>query len=167
MADEQLNSVTGEGTNETEFDPISAIKDMKANMVNKSDYEKVLSERNKYLKALVNGTNDEKKEEKPKASIEELEQKIYGKNLDGKTSYKSSAEMLMAMCDLRDALMEQRGYDPGAGEHDPSIKTTWMYTPKDEDLEGSQEVVDYIRSCYEAAEGDPEMFHAYFKKGLK
>lgn len=47
-----------------EFDPVSAINDIKANTVSKEEYNKLKAERDKYCKALIEGSQiaDEKKE---------------------------------------------------------------------------------------------------------
>ena len=55
MDNEKIISESGnEGVNtETEFDPISAINDIKANTVSKEEYNKLKAEKDKYLKALI------------------------------------------------------------------------------------------------------------------
>ena len=58
MIDEKgLNSESANevNTTETEFDPVQAINELKQNSVSKEDYNKVVAEKNKYLKALIDG----------------------------------------------------------------------------------------------------------------
>ena len=73
----------GEAT-ETEFDPVQAINELKQNTVSKEEYNKVKAEKDKYLKALIEGSQvaDEKKEP---VDIDELRKSLFTKDLDNLT----------------------------------------------------------------------------------
>ena len=85
MENENTNSVTSqEGTStETEFDPVQAINELKKNTVSKEEYNKVKAEKDKYLRALIEGSQvaDEKKEP---VDIDALRKSLFTEDLDTK-----------------------------------------------------------------------------------
>ena len=78
-----LTSVTrqeGE-TTETEFDPIQAINELKQNSVSKEAYNKVVAEKNKYLKALIDGSQVESTQPKQPVDLDAIRKDLFGKEL--------------------------------------------------------------------------------------
>ena len=86
MEEKILTSESGQegNTTETEFDPVQAINELKQNTVSKEEYNKVKAEKDKYLKALIEGSQvaDEKKEP---VDIDELRTSLFTKDLDNLT----------------------------------------------------------------------------------
>ena len=145
MDNEKIISESGtEGVNtETEFDPISAINDIKANTVSKEEYNKLKAEKDKYLKALIEGSQvaDEKKEP---VDIDELRTSLFTKDLDNLTFAKKALE-------LRNELIDKEGVDIFVGRGN-------KYAPTQTDYEAAQRVADAFQSCIDVADGDSEIF---------
>lgn len=145
MAEEILKSESSqEGeTTETDFDPIQAINELKQNTVSKEEYNKVKAEKDKYLKALIEGSQvaDEKKEP---VDIDALRQSLFGEELDNLTYAKKALE-------LRDELIDKEGIDIFVGKGN-------KFAPDQSDYEAAQRVADAFQSCVDIADGDSEIF---------
>ena len=145
MEEKILTSESGqEGeTTETEFDPVQAINELKQNTVSKEEYNKVKAEKDKYLKALIEGSQvaDEKKEP---VDIDELRKSLFTKDLDNLTFAKKALE-------LRNELIEREGVDIFVGKGN-------KYAPDNSDYEAAQRVADAFQSCVDIADGDSEIF---------
>ena len=72
--EDNVNSVSQQETVDTgtELDPIEALKEIKQNSVPRSEYEKVVAERNKIFKAYANGERAEQPEENKPVDIAQL-----------------------------------------------------------------------------------------------
>ena len=141
----ELNSVTSQegNTTETEFDPIQAINELKQNTVSKEEYNKVKAEKDKYLKALIEGSQvaDEKKEP---VDVDALRKSLFTEDLDNLTFAKKALE-------LRDELIDKEGIDIFVGRGN-------KYAPTQADYEAAQRVADAFQSCVDVADGDSEIF---------
>ena len=141
----ELNSVTSQegNTTETEFDPIQAINELKQNTVSKEEYNKVKAEKDKYLKALIEGSQvaDEKKEP---VDVDALRKSLFTEDLDNLTFAKKALE-------LRDELIDKEGIDIFVGRGN-------KYAPTQTDYEAAQRVADAFQSCVDVADGDSETF---------
>ena len=136
------SSQKGEVT-ETEFDPIQAINELKQNTVSKEEYNKVKAEKDKYLKALIEGSQvaDEKKEP---VDVDALRKSLFTEDLDNLTFAKKALE-------LRDELIDKQGIDIFVGRGN-------KYAPTQTDYEAAQRVADAFQSCIDVADGDSEIF---------
>lgn len=136
------SSQKGEVT-ETEFDPIQAINELKQNTVSKEEYNKVKAEKDKYLKALIEGSQvaDEKKEP---VDVDALRKSLFTEDLDNLTFAKKALE-------LRNELIDKEGVDIFVGRGN-------KYAPTQADYEAAQRVADAFQSCVDVADGDSEIF---------
>ena len=136
------SSQKGEAT-ETEFDPIQAINELKQNTVSKEEYNKVKAEKDKYLKALIEGSQvaDEKKEP---VDVDALRKSLFTEDLDNLTFAKKALE-------LRNELIDKEGVDIFVGRGN-------KYAPTQSDYEAAQRVADAFQSCVDVADGDSEIF---------
>ena len=135
-----------EGTNtKTEFDPVQAINELKQNTVSKEEYNKLKAEKDKYLKALIEGSQvaDEKKEP---VDIKELRKDLF--NPDSELSNLDYARKALQ---LREAIIEQEGRDIFVGKGS-------KLTPTNEDYEAAQRVADVFQNCIDVADGNSEIF---------
>lgn len=128
---------------EQPFDPIEAINEIKQNTVPKEQYQKVLDEKNKYLKALIDGSQvvDENKEP---VDISKLRQELFNGDLNNLDYAKKALQ-------LRDELIEKKGVDIFVGKGSKLV-------PTDDDYAAAQKVADAFQSCIEIADGDSEIF---------
>lgn len=147
MIDEKdLNSVTSQegDTTETEFDPVQAINELKQNSVSKEAYNKVVEEKNKYLKALIDGSQVAEAQPKEPVDLDALRKDLFGKDL-------SNLEYAKKALQLRNELIERDGVDIFVGKGS-------KIAPDESDYLAAQKVADAFQSCIDVAEGDSEIF---------
>ena len=144
--DEILNSESANevNTTETEFDPVQAINELKQNSVSKEKYEAVIAERNKYLKALIDGNQVAEAQPKEPVDVDALRRDLFGREL-------SDLEYAKKALELRNELIEREGVDIFVGRGS-------KLTPDASDYEAAQRVADAFESCIEVADGDSEIF---------
>lgn len=128
----------------TDFDAIAAIKELKENSVDKAQYDKLKQENQRLLKSLINGekVTPEAKREIDVASIEKV--------LRTENNRVKNIDYAKMMLDLREA-------DLAAGKADPFLSPS-NRNPSDADLEQCQKVADAFQYCIDYSEGDPETF---------
>lgn len=131
---------------ETEFDPVAAINELKQNSVSKEDYNKVVAEKNKYLKALIDGNQVAEVQKKEPVDIDGLRKELFGGEKD-----LTNLEYAKKALELRDAIIERDGVDIFVGRGS-------KLTPTDEDYEAAQRVADGFQQCIDVAQGDSEIF---------
>lgn len=143
---EILNSESANevNTTETEFDPVQAINELKQNSVSKEKYEKVVAEKNKYLKALIDGNQVAEAQPKEPVDVDALRKDLFGREL-------SDLEYAKKALELRNELIEREGVDIFVGKGS-------KLTPDASDYEAAQRVADAFESCIEIADGDSEIF---------
>lgn len=147
MIDEKdLNSVTSQdgNTTETEFDPVQAINELKQNSVSKEAYNKVVEEKNKYLKALIDGSQVAEAQPKEPVDLDALRKDLFGKDL-------SNLEYAKKALQLRNELIEKDGVDIFVGKGS-------KLAPDESDYVAAQKVADAFQSCIDVADGDSEIF---------
>ena len=147
MIDEKdLNSVTSQegNTTETEFDPVQAINELKQNSVSKEVYNKVVEEKNKYLKALIDGSQVAEAQPKEPVDLDALRKDLFGKDL-------SNLEYAKKALQLRNELIERDGIDIFVGKGS-------KLAPDESDYVAAQKVADAFQSCIDVADGDSEIF---------
>lgn len=146
MEEKDQNSVTSQqgDTTETEFDPVQAINELKQNSVSKEKYEQVVAEKNKYLKALIDGNQVAEAAPKQPVDVDALRADLFGKDL-------SNLDFAKKTLELRDALIERDGVDIFVGKGS-------KLTPTQEDYEAAQRVADVFQNCIEVSDGDSEIF---------
>ena len=146
MPDEILDqtSVSGNETGEDSNAYIEAIKEMKKNTVNRSEYEKLQEENRKLLKSLVNGETIDLPADKEPVDINALREDLFLKEHNNLDYAKKALE-------LREAVMEQGGEDPflpkGHG-----VQLTQL------DYDTAEKVAAAFQHCIDYAEGDTEIF---------
>ena len=125
MEEKDLNSVTSQegNTTETEFDPVQAINELKQNSVSKEKYDKVVEEKNKYLKALIDGNQVAEAQPKEPVDVDALRADLFGKDL-------SNLDFAKKALELRDALIDEEGVDIFVGKGS-------KLTPTQEDYEAA------------------------------
>ena len=147
MNDEKENLQSESAENGEEFDPVQAINELKQNSVDKDEYAKVKAERDKYLKALIDGSQIAENLPKGEApDIDALRKELFDENAD-----LSNLEYVTKALQLRNALIDAEGIDIFVGKGS-------KLTPTAEDYETAQKVADAFQSCIEVADGDSEIF---------
>lgn len=142
---EEQTTLTPE-TPAEDFDPVAEIQALKANSVSRAEYDKAVADKNKYLKALIDGSQIDTPAAEP-VDVGVLRADLFGgEELDNLTYCKKALE-------LRNALIEQEGIDIFVGSGS-------KLTPTDADYIAAQRVADAMQSCIDAADGNSSVFTA-------
>ena len=157
MKEEELNNVTSQTTETVDNNQyIEALNQLKANSVDKADYDKLKAENKKLLDSIVNGTEIAQSQLAEKADINELRKKLANSSEDGL----SSLEYADTMLKLRERLLEE-------GEEDPFVAHGSQYSPTQLDYDRAHRVAAVLQDCVDRAEGDDATFLAELNKRVK
>ena len=156
MIDEELNNVTSQTTEQIDNNQyIEALNQLKANSVDKADYDKLKAENKKLLDSIVNGT-EVALPANEKESIDDLRKKLANSSEDGI----SSLEYADTALKLRQRLLEE-------GQEDPFVAHGSQYSPTQLDYDRANRVAAILQDCVDNAEGDDATFLAELKKRIK
>ena len=148
LEEEKEISVTGTVEDNTQ-DYIKAIKDLKQNSVDRSEYEKLRAENKKLIDAVVNGQPGQEEQVVVKHSKEQIHD--LRNDLFNSPRELNNLEFITKTMELREALMEN-------GEPDPFLPVGKQISPTRDDIEGAEKVAQVYKECIEYAEGDSEVF---------
>ena len=148
MAEEKEISVTGTVEDNTQ-DYLAAIKELKENSVNRSEYDKLRAENKKLIDAVVNGQPGQEEPAFTKHSKEQIDD--LRNELFNSPRELNNLEYITKAMELREALIEN-------GEPDPFLPVGKQISPTRDDLEGAEKVAQVYKECIEYAEGDSEVF---------
>ena len=148
MAEEKEISVTGTVEDNTQ-DYLAAIKELKQNSVDRSEYEKLRAENKKLIDAVVNGQSGQEEPVFTKHSKEQIDD--LRNELFNSPKELNNLEYITKAMELREALMEN-------GEPDPFLPVGKQISPTRDDLEGAEKVAQVYKECIDYAEGDSEVF---------
>ncbi len=141
------------GDEKSKVDIAKAYAELKKNSVSREDYDKVVKENEDLIKSVIDGEggygNGQDPQPKPKADIKALREELYG----AKCSELSNLEFCQKTLELRDAVIEQEGYDPFL-PYGSKIK------PSEDDTKAANNVAAVMRECIEESEGNSEVFTA-------
>lgn len=145
---EEETSVTGTVEDNTQ-DYLAAIKELKQNSVDRSEYDKLRAENKKLIDAVVNGQPGQEEPAAVKHSKEQIDE--LRNDLFNSPRELNNLEYITKAMELREALMEN-------GEPDPFLPVGKQISPTRDDLEGAEKVAQVYRECIDYAEGDSEVF---------
>lgn len=148
MAEEKEISVTGTVEDNTQ-DYLAAIKELKQNSVDRSEYDKLRAENKKLIDAVVNGQPGQEEPVVSKHSKEQIDD--LRNELFNSPKELNNLEYVTKAMELREALMEN-------GKPDPFLPVGKQISPTRDDLEGAEKVAQVYKECIEYAEGDSEVF---------
>ena len=148
MLEEEKVSVTGTVEDNTQ-DYLAAIKELKENSVNRSEYEKLRAENKKLIDTVVNGLPGQEEQVVVKHSKEQIDD--LRNDLFNSPRELNNLEFITKAMELREALMEN-------GEPDPFLPVGKQISPTRDDIEGAEKVAQVYKECIEYAEGDSEVF---------
>lgn len=140
-------------TQEPEIDYIETINQLKANSVNKSDYEKLKAENQKLLKSIINGEEIPASAIAQETSKEDLRKELYG----GEGFHGSDIEFWKKTLELREKVMDEEGYDPFVPKGRQAVVTA-------ADYEVADRVASVVRDVLEYANGDNALFISELNK---
>lgn len=155
MLEDQINetSQTTEQIDNNQY--IEALNQLKANSVDKAEYDKLKAENKKLLDSIVNGT-EVALPAVEKASIDDLRKKLANSSEDNL----SSLEYTETALKLRERLLEE-------GEEDPFVARGSQYSPTQLDYDRAHRVAAILQDCVDRADGDDQTFLAELNKRVK
>ena len=148
MLEEKEISVTGTVEDNTQ-DYIAAIKELKQNSVDRSEYDRLRAENKRLIDAVVNGQPGQEEQVVVKHSKEQIDD--LRNDLFNSPRELNNLEFITKAMELREALMEN-------GEPDPFLPVGKQISPTRDDIEGAEKVAQVYKECIEYAEGDSEVF---------
>lgn len=148
MLEEKEVSVSGTVEDNTQ-DYLAAIKELKQNSVDRSEYEKLRAENKKLIDTVVNGLPGQEEQVVVKHSKEQIDD--LRNDLFNSPRELNNLEFITKTMELREALMEN-------GEPDPFLPVGKQISPTRDDIEGAEKVAQVYKECIEYAEGDSEVF---------
>ena len=148
MLEEKETNVTGNVEDNTQ-DYLAAIKELKENSVNRSEYDKLRAENKRLIDAVVNGQPGQEEQVVVKHSKEQIDD--LRNDLFNSPRELNNLEFITKTMELREALMEN-------GEPDPFLPVGKQISPTRDDIEGAEKVAQVYKECIEYAEGDSEVF---------
>lgn len=131
---------------------IEELSALRANSVEKSEYERILAENAKLANALASGIRVEEPVEEVKVNIPELRKTLLTKQ------YKNDMEYFKDMKTLRDAILEQEGVDPFVNSSSSNLSAEKLRAERVSDL------IDY---ALDESDGDPVKFSAVFNSKIQ
>ena len=148
MAEDKEINVTGTVEDNTQ-DYLAAIKELKENSVNRSEYDKLRAENKRLIDAVVNGQPGQEEQVAVKHSKEQIDD--LRNELFNSPRELNNLEFITKAMELREALMEN-------GEPDPFLPVGKQISPTRDDIEGAEKVAQVYKECIDYAEGDSEVF---------
>lgn len=150
---ENEKNPTTEETEENDY--IQAINELKANTVDKSQYEKLKAENKKLLDSLISGQTPDTAKPVEKPDINELRKKLF--NPDDNLS---NLEYVDNMLKLRNALIEN-------SERDPFLPIGEKVEITADTVQKAENVAKTLQDCVDYAEGDSGIFTAQLQRIMK
>lgn len=148
MLEEKEISVTGTVEDNTQ-DYLAAIKELKENSVDRSEYDKLRAENKRLIDAVVNGQPGQEEQVVSKHTKEEIND--LRNELFNSPRELNNLEYITKAMELREALIEN-------GEPDPFLPVGKQISPTRDDIEGAEKVAQVYKECIEYADGDSEVF---------
>jgi hypothetical protein len=150
MTNEQINENGAVPAVEVEDNAsryIAALDEMRANTVDRREYEKVMNENQRLIDAVMKGDKITAKEE-TKVDVNQLRKELYG----GETEL-SNLNYISKTLELREALIKKGERDPFLPVGDKTVLTADM-------KDSANEVADLLKHCVQFADGDSGLFDA-------
>ena len=132
-----------------------ALKEARENSVPKADYEKLQKENKELVAQIINGEGNvgNGQPTPEKVDIKALREDLYGP----KGADLSNLDFWKKTLQLRNAVIEQEGYDPFL-PHGAKIK------PNEQDVERAEAVAKTVQECIGKSEGSSEVFTALLQQ---
>ena len=131
-----------------------ALKELRENSVSKEDYAKLEEENKQLVAQIINGEGGGNGQPTPEqVDIKQLREELYGP----KGADLSNLDFWKKTLQLRQAVIEQEGYDPFL-PHGAKIK------PNEQDVERANAVAKTVQECIDKSEGSSEVFTALLQQ---
>lgn len=140
---EEKTIETGKVDDMTE-DYVAAIKELKQNTVDRSQYDALKAENKKLLDSIVNGGTVEVQETPKLRDISVIRDELFNHE-------HSNLDYAKLALELRDSLIAE-------GKPDPFLPIGAQISPTPDDVEKAQKVAEIYQECIDYADGDSKLF---------
>ena len=142
LEDEQV--VTGNNVEDANTDYIEAIKTLKQNSVDRSEYDKLKAENKRLINAVVNGQELEEENKVEYRDVNDIRDELFNHE-------HSNLDYVKLALELRNTLIAK-------GETDPFLPVGSQITPTADDAEKADKVAQVYQECIDYANGDAALF---------
>ena len=144
MEEKRLPDETGTPVEDMTPDYLAAIKDLKQNSVDRSEYDKLKAENKKLLDSIVNGQVVEVEAGPQYRDVAEIREELFNNE-------HNNLEYIRLALELRNTLIAK-------GEPDPFLPAGKQISATREDVEAAERVAQVYQECVDYAEGDSALF---------
>ena len=144
MTEEKQINETGEQVEDMTPDYLAAIKELKQNSVDRSDYDKLKAENKKLLDSIVNGQTVEVESGPKYREVSQIRDELFNNE-------HNNLEYITLALELRNTLIAE-------GEPDPFLPAGKQISPTREDIEAAERCAQVYQECVDYAEGDSALF---------
>lgn len=144
MSEEKELSVTGEQVEDTTVDYLAAIKELKQNTVDRSEYDKLKAENKRLINEVVNGQVVDVEAKPQHRDVNEIRDELFNNE-------HSNLDYVKLALELRGALMAE-------GKPDPFLPMGAQIAPTPEDEAKAEKVAQVYQECIDYADGDSKLF---------
>lgn len=139
---------------DSDVDYLAAIKELKANSVDRAKYDKLKEENKKLLDTVINGGEYSGSQEDSSVDLEQLRKNVFD------NPEPTNLEYVTNVLKLREALIEE-GYE------DPFVPQGNQIVANEQDRLLAEKVARELGDMVERANGDSQVFLAEFKRRVK
>ena len=139
---------------DSDVDYLAAIKELKANSVDRAKYDKLKEENKKLLDTVINGGEYSGSHEDSSVDIEQLRKNVFD------NPEPTNLEYVTNVLKLREALIEE-GYE------DPFVPQGNQIVATEQDRLTAEKVARELQDMVDKANGDPHVFNAEFNRRVK
>ena len=142
--EKELNNVTGTEVEDSTPDYLAAIKELKQNSVDRSEYDKLKAENKKLINAVVNGQTVDVEASPKNRDVSVIRDELFNHE-------HNNLDYIKLALELRSALMAE-------GEADPFLPMGSQISPTADDVEAAEKVASIYQECVDYADGDSALF---------
>ena len=143
MLEDKINE-TGTEVDDNTQDYLAAIKELKQNSVDRSEYNKLKAENKKLIDAVVNGQSVDVEAGPKYRDVNEIREELFNHEHNNLDYVKLALE-------LRSTLIAK-------GEADPFLPMGSQISPTPDDVEKADKVAAVYQECIDYADGNSELF---------
>ena len=141
---EEERVVTGVEVDDNTQDYLTAIKELKQNSVDRSEYDKLKAENKRLIQAVVNGQTVEDESKQEYRDVNVIRDELFNHE-------HNNLEYITLALELRNTLIAK-------GETDPFLPVGNQISPTADDAEKADKVAQVYQECIDYADGDSALF---------
>ena len=144
MPEKELLNESGVQVEDNTQDYLTAIKELKQNSVDRSEYDKLKAENKKLIDAVVNGQSVDADDQPHYRDANEIREELFNHE-------HSNLDYIKLALELRSTLIAE-------GKPDPFLPMGSQIAPTAEDVEKAEKAAQIYQECIDYADGDSKLF---------